>query len=101
MGRKGKITGTTAGPARRRVQPWPELGDVWAPEGMAQGVAPDGTLGGFPVWIGRGGRREKTGGVSASPDLSPPPASKLHGLNPLLLPSPPGRGFSFPKTSEN
>lgn len=44
VGRKERPPGTMAGPTCR-VQPWPELGDVWALEGMAQGVAFDDTLG--------------------------------------------------------
>lgn len=84
-----------------RVQPWPELGDVWALEGMAQGVAFDDTLGGFPDWIGYRGRKEKTEGVSASPGSVSTSSQRAAWLPPTPPPLSPGRGFSLPKTSKN
>lgn len=75
-----------AGPTCR-VQPWPELGDVWALEGMAQGVAFDDTLGVSRLDRSVGGERKGRKGSVPLLDLTPPPASKLQGLTPPLLPS--------------
>lgn len=101
MGRKERSPGPGPGPDPPVVcgpgLSW-EMGDVWALEGMAQGVAFHDTLGGFPDWIGRaGGERERQKGSVPLLDLSPPPASKLHGSNPPLLPAHAAEGSPSPK----
>lgn len=86
MGRKERSPGPWLDPPCG-VQPRPELGDVWALEGMAQGVAFCGTLEGFGGLVAGGERKRRKGSVPLL-DLSPPPASKLPGLTPPLLPLP-------------
>lgn len=90
-GEEGKIPGTMAGPTCC-VQPWPELGDVWALEGTAPGVAFNGTLGRFPVWISHRGERKPP--VSTS-------SQQVAWLDPAPAPLSPSRGLSLPQTYEN
>lgn len=55
---------------------------------------------GFPVWIGRRGRKERTEGVSASPGPDSTSSQQAAGLDPAPPPLSPAKGSPSPKLAK-